>query len=236
MRAVFLLTRAALVWVVVLMLFFPIGGTAARATAPRGPAPIVYAAIGDSLTEGAGADDPETQSYPAVLARHLPRGAHFLNFGGSGASLDTDRTYELPGALAAHATLVTIWVGANVYDYKLVTPETVRAAAAYYTANLDQMLRTLQRKHVRVFVANEPYVLIAYSLTSAADRADARIINQAIAAAAARHGATVIDVDAATKVLWGNPDFVSDGVHLTTAGYRVLAGMFYRVMHSHHAL
>jgi acyl-CoA thioesterase I len=236
MRAVSILTRAALAWAVVSILYYPVGGTAARAAAPRGPAPIVYAAIGDSLTAGDGADDPETQSYPAVLARHLPRGARFLNFGGSGASLDTDRTYELPGALAAHATLVTIWVGANVYDYKLVTPETVRAAAAYYRAGLDPMLASLQRRHVRVFVANEPHVLIAYSLTSAADRADARIINQAIAAVAARHGATVIDVDAATKVLWGNRDYTVDGVHLSTAGYRVLAGMFYRVMHSHHAI
>src|SRR4051794_10885363 len=36
--------------------------------------PFVYVAIGASDSYGVGTDDPATESWPAVLARYLPRG------------------------------------------------------------------------------------------------------------------------------------------------------------------
>lgn len=202
MTAVSLLRRPVLARVVALIALSPVGGTTWRPAAHR-MAPLVDAALGDALSAGAGADDPLTQSYPALLARHLPRGAHVLNLGSSGASLDLDRTIELPLALEAHATVVTLWVGANVDDFKVVTPRTVGAAAASYRTELERMLTIVQARHVQLFAANEPSVLIASSVSSRTDRADADIINRAIAAVAARHGAAVIDVGAVEQVLWG---------------------------------
>jgi acyl-CoA thioesterase I len=238
MTAVSILTRSVLAWVVVSILFYP--AKTMQAAATRGTAPIVYAAMGDSFTYSVGADDPATQSYPAVLARHLPRGAHFLNVGISGASLDVDRTYQLPQALAAHATLVTIWIGHNPYPVGMGAASSEPAAVATEKAELDQMLTTLQGKHVRVFVANEPAFMVGFNTPpSRADDALARTLNAAIAAAAARHRATVVDLYAVTKTIWGHPAYVvaGDGEgHLTAAGYKALAGVFYRVMHSHGAL
>src|SRR5947209_2160876 len=93
-RSIF--TRAVRAGLIVLILFSPVGGTSMQAAARHSTAQVVYAALGDSLTSGVFADDPH--SYPAVLARHLPSGSRFLNLALSGASIDFDRTYELPQA------------------------------------------------------------------------------------------------------------------------------------------
>src|SRR5258708_215519 len=71
----------------------------------------VYVAIGDSLTEGDGTDDPTTQSYPALLAHHLPHGARYLNLASAGNMLSSAVIFDLPATLAAHPTLVTVWLG-----------------------------------------------------------------------------------------------------------------------------
>jgi lysophospholipase L1-like esterase len=73
--------------------------------------PVAYVAIGDSLTAGDGADNQDTQSYPALLAAHLAAGTRFLNLGVPGDTLDSAITDELPQALAAHPPLATVWIG-----------------------------------------------------------------------------------------------------------------------------
>jgi acyl-CoA thioesterase I len=205
--------------------------------------PVAYVAMGDSLTAGDGADNEETQSYPALLAAHLPSGTRFLNLGVPGYTLDNAIQDELPQALAAHPRLATVWIGTN--DVLGGTCPQIPASCAKETTSfkrgLDHLLSALHAAHVRVFVANLPdfHVLPKSSWCphpvqcSTAGTA----FNEAIATVASRYGDSVMDVYAASKSLWGRPKFVSyDGLHLTTAGYAALAHLFYGVMHAQGAL
>src|SRR5947209_13639130 len=71
---------------------------------------FVYVAIGASDSYGVGTNDPATESWPAVLARYLPPGTHFVNLGVPGILLHRAVEVELPVALDAHPTLVTVWL------------------------------------------------------------------------------------------------------------------------------
>jgi acyl-CoA thioesterase I len=192
---------------------------------------IVFVALGDSSTRGRGAHDPSTDSYPAVLARRLPRDAVVLNLGTDGATVTSISKSELTKALAARPTLVTVWIGKN--DLEGLLPE------ASYRAKLEYVLTAFQRIHAHVFVGNMPHLRFISGCGWRAARDTqklARAYNVAIGAVAARHGATVVDLFAATPALWGQPALRSGCFHLNTRGYAALAGVFYRVMHGAGAL
>lgn len=206
-----------------------------QATTPHPVVHPVYVALGDALTVGEGADDPKTQSYPALLARHLPPGAHFLSVAQDTATLESALSAQLPAALAAHPTLVTVWLGQN---------ELGSGTLARYRTGLDRMLAAFQHVHAHVFVLNIPdqRQIPAYAIAGAAANARryngvARRYNAAIATLAARRGAVVVDIYGATKSLWGHDEFVAaDGLILTTPGYAALAHLVYGVLRRHHAL
>jgi lysophospholipase L1-like esterase len=235
------ITHAILALVLLVLLGLSARVPAQAATQHHAARPV-YVALGDSLTAGDGTGDPATQSYPALLARHLPRGAGFYNLGSEGNTLDAALLLDLPATLAERPTLVTVWLGVN--DLMEGTPP------ATFRTDLDHLLTTLQRTHTRVFIANMPdlrHVPASYfaffdgvlgggSRTAAAYAPVGRAYNSALAAVAARHGATVVDIYAATNSLWGRPELVSDGVHLNAQGYTILAHLFYGVMHAHGAI
>lgn len=190
----------------------------------------VYVALGDVWTQGAGLDHPETQSYPALLARHLPRGSRVLNLG---SSIDTKianaLTEELPQALRAHPTLVTVFL--NWADARYGTP------VAAYRARLTRLLAALRHAHAHVFVGNvaDPRVKWDPTIYNFDPKATvARRYNTVIASVATQYGATVVDIFSMTKSLWGHPQNVdpnnSDGLP-NIKGQAILAQMFYRVMH-----
>ena len=206
------------------------GGRSAQASTTVSKARTLYVAIGDSFTQGVGTDQPLTESFPALLARHLPPHSGFLNLGEAGYTAGDARTIELPKALTAHVTLATVWLGTNDVHNGIPTPT--------FKSGLRAILRALHRKHVHVFVGTLPNFKIVpvaagnpdYSVRGQAD-------NVAIVALAARYGATVVDVYPASQSLWGHPNLVnSDGIHLATKGYAKLANLFYRVMHAQGAL
>jgi lysophospholipase L1-like esterase len=102
------------------------------------------------------------------------------------------------------------------------------------------MLSALHDAHMRVLVANLPdfHVLPESPWCPCPGRCWTlgTALNGAIATAASRYGDSVIDVYAASTSLWGRPELVSDGLHLTTAGYAALADLFYSVMRAQGAL
>jgi lysophospholipase L1-like esterase len=197
--------------------------------APVSAAQVVYVALGESLTYGHGTDHPDTQSYPAVLARHLPQGARFLNLGVDGNTMAHALATDLPVALAARPTLATVWLGGNDVGPTAVTE---------LGKQLDQIVGALQRVHARVFVANYPDLRRVPGFSGPADVVKATLAyDKVIAAVAAKRHVPLIDVWSATNAIWGHPQFVyTDGIHLTAQGYAHLAQVFYRVMHSHGAL
>ena len=237
------MTRRSITHAVLAYVLLALGALApAQAATQRHAARPVYVALGASWTAGEGTDDPATQSYPALLARHLPRGAGYYNLGSNGNTLDAALSVDLPTALAERPTLVTVWLG----DNDLMGGTT----PATYRTDMDHLLAAFQRSHARVFVANVldlsrvPASFFAFydavlggSRTAAAYAPVGRAYNSALAAVAARHGATVVDLYAATKGLWGRPELLySDGIHLNAQGYAIVAHLFYGVMHAHGAI
>ncbi len=199
--------------------------------APLRAARSVYVALGASDTVGVGAAHPARDNWTAQLARRLPAGSRYINLGRSGATLSDALAAELPAALKARPTLVTVWLAVNDIN-ALVAPDD-------YAAELNRLLATLRKAGARVYVGNVPDLTLepAYlnSGVSAADITEiVRMYNKDIADACARHAATLVDLYAASKPVLRNLKNVSkDGFHPSTRGYTLLANLFYSVMHRH---
>ena len=120
---------------------------AAAASPKRAPAPIVYVALGDSITWGLSASKmcqpmiatpvetacPNATSFPAILARALRARGHAVqlqNLGISGARIDWVSAFEL-NKIDPNANLITLFVGTN--DFSDI--------AFHGTATFDQFAR-----------------------------------------------------------------------------------------------
>ena len=84
--------------------------------------PVRVAAIGDSVTEGLGLENPEETDYPAVLQALLGDAYEVKNFGHSGATLLRNghnpyvATQQLQDAVAFQADIAVIHLGLNDTD------------------------------------------------------------------------------------------------------------------------
>jgi lysophospholipase L1-like esterase len=190
---------------------------------------VFYVAIGDGLTLGA-------DSYSAVLARHLPPSARYHNLAAPYGTLADVLSSELPNALAARPTLVTMWLGGG-NDGRVGTD------LSTYRKEWDRVLTALQGTHARIFIGTQPDPRNIPFFTSRGPDfvkgvlATMRSFNVVITAEAKQHGAVMVDIFHASATIWGNPrNIVADGLHLNSAGENAVAGVFYRVMHSHNAL
>lgn len=208
---------------------------------PTVPPPVVYAAIGASDAVGVGAAHPNTEGYVPRLIAHLPPHSHALNVGISGALLHEALTRELPQVIALQPTLVTVWLVGN--DFRNCTPLT------QYAADLDTLLSQLQTQtHAAVFVANTPDMSqLPYfkqgapespclqGESSAQIRALAQQWNDVINPIVTRHGATLVDLF--NSDLAGHPEYIAaDGFHPSSAGYEVLADLFWLAIMARHAV
>jgi lysophospholipase L1-like esterase len=204
------------------------GVGAARAASDATSRPVTYVAIGASDAIGVGADDPDTQSWPAVLASWLPPRSRLINLGVPGITLHRALEVELPVALdAPRPGLITVWLAVNDFASGV--------ALKAYVADLQTLLHELRaRTRATILVGNLPD-LAALPSFRAQDRAGlaARIAtwNAAIAATARRDGATLVDLYARWRELAAHPEYVSsDGFHPSTAGYRRLASLFWAAL------
>lgn len=219
-----------------------LGGSQRPAAKPSTP-PVtgVYAAIGASETAGIGTDDSPREAFPERLLQLLGPGAVLYNFGIPRETTQAALQDELPPALAAHPVLATVWL--NVDDLISSVPVDV------YESRLDQVVGALRRVGARVLVANTPQLehLPAYAacrpnpppgsvkcplgsvVLPPPDRvvADEQAYNAAIAAVAAREGATLVDLYAAGDVPDQHPGYVSaDGFHPSAEGAAAIAATF----------
>ena len=217
----------------------PTSVAAASASTPRaaptlaagaiGGRPLVYAAIGASEAVGVGANNPASESWVADLARLLPAGSRLVNMGKAGALLDYGLQTELPAVVASNSDVVTVWMVVNDINSRI--------SPAAYQGELDAVLATLQqRTHARVFVGNVPDLTklpVYKGIDPAQLTATAQTFNAIIAQIARAHGATVVDLYAATaQTLPAHPEYISgDGFHPSTAGYADLAGIWWAAIH-----
>ena len=120
---------------------------------------IKVACVGDSITYGAGLDDPAGQSYPAVVASLLGDGYEVRNFGHSArtASDGGDRPYRVSPRFAEamdfRPDIVTVMLGTN--DSKPQNWDGER-----FRASLESMVKQLKAlpSHPRVIMFSPPPV------------------------------------------------------------------------------
>jgi len=227
------------------------GGSTAASTGPPRP-PLIYVAVGASETVGRGADKPETQAWPRVLADKLRAGGRRVTFTGlgfDGATVPEALASSVPKAEAAQPSLVTVWLNANDIIADFAIPNRTNA----YEQQLGDLVHRLRRGGATtVLVANTPALdqLPAYTdclnpagtrcLLPAAVRslvpqppgvlAKVDAYNAAIARVVAREGAVLVDLHAASLKARTDGTVASlvssDGFHPSTAGHAAVAQAF----------
>jgi lysophospholipase L1-like esterase len=219
------------------------------ATGPPIPAPgqpIVYAALGASETSGGGLNDValrERYAWPQLFFNAaLPRAATYYNFAVPGITTEAALQDEVPGALAVHPTVVTVFF--NIDD--LVDG----VSPAAFGTNLDNIVHALrQGGRARVLVGNAPAIDNLPALQAcrgvnfegvscplppgvtippqAVIDAAVSAYDAAIAGLVAHEGATLVDLRAHSDELTAHPEDVApDGLHPSPLGDQVIAKLF----------
>ena len=191
---------------------------------------IVYVAIGASDTFGIGANDPLNDNWPNDLAGLLGSQVRVVNLGIPGADVSNALQAELPIAIAAHPTLVTIWLAVNDLDNKV--------PVATYEQNLNQLISKLQQAdpQARMAVANVPnlaYVPHFQSWNQQTLKTQIAAYNAAIANVVQQHHVLLVNLYQLWQELANHPEYISsDGFHPSTLGYTRIAQIFYNVLQS----
>ncbi len=187
-----------------------------------------YVAIGASDTVGVGASDPATGSWPARVARLLPPGSAYVNLGVSGSVAVQAKDQQLPGAIAQHPTVVSIWLAVNDMN-ATIEPASYRDALGQI---VDALVAETQAK---VFVGNVPDVrgVPAYKdVDKNVLGAQIAAYNDAIASVVAAHPgrAYLVDLYTGSAALVSTLTVSADGVHPSDDGYALIAQRFVDAM------
>ncbi len=189
-------------------------------------AKLTYVAIGASDTYGIGADDPQTQNWPADLSTLLGGQVHLINLGVPDIDVHDALGVELPIALDAHPDVVTVWLAVN--DLAVNVP------VASYAHDLDLLLARLRTAFpdARIAVANVPDLTLlphfkSYNVRTL--RAQILAYNNAIASIVTLHSALLVNLYQSD--LAQHPEYISgDGFHPSTIGYTQVARLFYQIL------
>jgi lysophospholipase L1-like esterase len=189
------------------------------------------ACLGDSITFGAGAGHPESESYPARLAGLLGDGFEVRNFGAGGTTLmvDGDKPYwrrdEFRAAREFRPDIVVLMFGAND---TCGPPRNNWAKSAAFPRDASEMIQHFKRMDARVIVCLPTPMLPETPTMKPQRRADLTERAPRLAQirrwwreAAATSGAEVVDL---TGTLTADQRSVTDGVHPTAQGYERIAG------------
>jgi acyl-CoA thioesterase-1 len=179
--------------------------------------------LGASDAYGVGTYDPDRDSWPTSLSRQLRGQIHLVNLGVPGITLARATTQELPIAVDARPDVVVMWLAVN--DFAAHVP------LAIYATQLQSALHSLRAQtSARLYVANLPdLTAIPYLARGDQQALSSRVAdwNDAIAAACAREGATLVDLYSDWRELRAHPEYISgDGLHPSSLGAQRLAEIF----------
>lgn len=186
--------------------------TASEASEASGA--VRYLAIGDSLTQGVGAPDEATGSFPALLAQRWRDGGcdvELLNTGVSGSTVEQIIAEQLPQLEPFQPTIVTFQSGGN--DLVMSVP------VEDYRNNVRTVLdaATGSGARVVVFAQNEWFRAPGcqgYATAEQRDEFDSVLIEEASA-----KGAEFVDLRPLYKQEADDGQWVEDGIHPTPEAY-----------------
>lgn len=185
---------------------------------------MLYAALGASDTLGEGADDPLNEGWVTVLHGKLSASARLVSLGVPGATAAQALVEQVPRAEQLRPDLITVWLAVN--DLRCGVP------LKEYRRQLDGILGRLRTIPAEIFVGNLPDLTAVpdfQDLDRQALRNEIGRWNAAIAEVAARHGAHVVDLMAASQEIGEDLGMLvaEDGFHPSTLGHLVLAEIFH---------
>lgn len=176
-----------------------------------------------AASDGTGHDlaDPDSEAWPAILARTLPPPAPpVINRSIGGLTLDRAVAEVLPGAVALRPAVALVWLVVNDLAYGRPLDD--------YAADLDALLAPLTGTGAAVYLGNVPDLSTVPMLAAGADdlaelRTLCRAWNDVIADRAARYRARVVDFSAEPVP----PENLGiDGFHPSRRGHVALAERF----------
>lgn len=236
--------RAALLLVILVLVASCSRGSDGPAASQAPKPPLSYVAIGASETVGTGADRPDTEAWPRVLAGSLGerRTVTFTGLGFGGALVADALASSVPKAEQLAPDLITVWL--NVNNLIRLSP------APTFEKQLGELVNRVRRGgQTTVLVANTPALdrlpiylgclqpagppcPIPRALVPQPDALNAQVdaYNQATARIVEREGAVLVDLHAASlqaRAEGREASLVSgDGFHPSTAGHAAIAAAF----------
>lgn len=216
------------------MLFISCGGSSDSPSAEINPDNPIQetllrvACVGDSITEGTGLADPNSDSYPSQLAGLLGEGWDVQNFGKKSATLIKSgslpywNTAQFVHSHDYNPDIVVIMLGTN--DAKPGN----WANNSQFIPDYSELINSYKN------LSSEPTVYIAYPppvYGTVAGITDARIKNEVIpkiAEVAAINGVSVIDIYSA---LSNKKELFPDKVHPNVEGARQIAQTVYQTIY-----
>jgi acyl-CoA thioesterase I len=200
----------------------PSSPTAAQSSSAASDAPadgsVRYLALGDSLSQGVGAPDEQTGSFPALLAEKWRDGGcqvELQNAGISGYTAGQVLEEEVPQIEDFKPTLITFQAGGN----DLVNG----ISAEEYRSNVAAVLDAATGSGARVIVLAQNEWFRApsgqgYIEPAARDEFDSILIEEAQA-----RGAEFVDMRPIYKQQADENQWVEDGIHPTPEAYETWA-------------
>lgn len=191
---------------------------------------IKIAAIGDSVTEGLGLDDPKKEAYPAVLQDMFGEGYTVGNFGHSGATLlkkghrPYAETQEFKDAIAYGADVAVIHLGLNDTD-----PRNFPNYRDEFVRDYLWLIDTLKadNPNLRIYIANLSPIFTGHPRFSSSTFTWYHAIRDLIFQVAEVSQLPVIDLYAA---LHNRPDLITDAptLHPNKQGAAMIAKTVYQ--------
>lgn len=196
----------------------------------------VIAAIGASITEGAGADNFYTESYPAQLQNELGGAYNVINFGKSGRTVRTDvlstpgedptpwlQNKQWGGVQAIKPDIAIINMGTNDSKTSNVPATTKENFKEAYNHLLDELLKV--NPDMRIIVCTVPY---AYSSIYDINNDNIRdIVAPVQREIAAERDMELVDLYEITQ---NKSLLFDDGVHPGTRGYAMFVEVLSKVI------
>lgn len=190
-------------------------------------ATTTYAALGDSLTAGVGADD-YSESYPYLLAAKMSgKGVNInlKNFSAPGYKTQDLIDVFLDSAIEAKPDIITLLIGVNdIHNY--VGRNQFEKNYSYI---LDRLTKETQAK---IYLINIPYIGSSSTILPPLDyyfETETDSYNKVVKELADRYGLQYIDLNSPTKDLFktDGSHYAADSFHPSAYGYKLWANIIY---------
>ena len=203
---------------------------------PQAPQPMptstTYVALGDSVTYGDFADDPQTQGYATRVASVFHLKLDDLAIPGAGTFAVISR--ELPNMPQAPAA-ITLFIGYN--NVAALAPQSATSVVgdptsteAQYASDMNQIANTLRLTGSQVYIATVPNIanLAPWTTKSQDVRQTLSDVTKSMNETIMKLGLPVVDLRCDPGMY--DPSNYYNGVHPNTQGHAYLAGLFFKAM------